>query len=333
MKLLSIVSHKGGAGKTCTAVVIAEELARRGFRVLIVDADRQRSAGLLLGIEGPTGAVQMTQNPRLRYFCSASMPLREIPEKAEELRGLFDVAVADTPSLDDPLARIWLQQSDAALMVVPVDPMSLKTLDAAQSTVEAIHQLNPDIQILGMLPTMYDENQPASRNLMMELSARRPGMVLAPPIPLDAGLTHRASHDATGGQMHDLTRMAYSQISDRVARCLNLTDLYQPAEAPAQPGWKPEPAWKAQPAAAAAPAPAPVAAGTPTVGPVGAPFTLPDKPPVRRSKAKLMLALAAMIVLLAVVGVVVGMKFLPKPGAGKAAPKASVRVPAVSVRR
>src|SRR5438105_14981495 len=115
MKTLSIVSHKGGAGKTSSAVMLAEDLANRGLRVILVDADRQSGAGLLLGIEQPAGHVQQTRSPRLRYFSCAGLPLRELPTRAREFDGLFDVAVVDTPSLDDPLARGWLQVSSHVL--------------------------------------------------------------------------------------------------------------------------------------------------------------------------------------------------------------------------
>ena len=64
MKLIAVISHKGGAGKTTSAVQIAEELARRGQRTLFVDADRQQGAGLLLGIDAPAGCVQRTTAPR-----------------------------------------------------------------------------------------------------------------------------------------------------------------------------------------------------------------------------------------------------------------------------
>src|SRR6266542_5939541 len=102
MQILSIVSHKGGAAKTSSAVMLAEALAERGSRVVLIDADRQRGAGLLLGIEQPTANVQHTAHPRLRYLCASTLPLRDLAQKAEELRGLFDIGVVDTPSLDDP---------------------------------------------------------------------------------------------------------------------------------------------------------------------------------------------------------------------------------------
>src|SRR5688500_76055 len=128
MRVLAIVSHKGGAGKTSSSVMFAEEFARRGLRVVLVDADRQRGAGLLLGIERQTNTVMQTQNPRLRYLCSSGLPLRELPSRAAELDGLFDVAVVDTPSLDDPLARGWLQLCTDVLFVIPVELISMRTL-------------------------------------------------------------------------------------------------------------------------------------------------------------------------------------------------------------
>src|SRR2546421_8787720 len=105
MKTLSIISHKGGAGKTSSAVMLAEDLARRGLRVALVDADRHRGAGIMLGVEQGTGELQQTRDPRLRYLCSSALPLRELAAKAEEMATQVDVTVVDTPSLDDPLAK------------------------------------------------------------------------------------------------------------------------------------------------------------------------------------------------------------------------------------
>src|SRR5260370_8703678 len=71
MKLIAVISHKGGAGKTTSAVQIAEELARRGQRTLLVDADRQQGAGPLRGIDAPAGCLQRTTLPHLDYLGSA----------------------------------------------------------------------------------------------------------------------------------------------------------------------------------------------------------------------------------------------------------------------
>jgi len=119
MKLIAVISHKGGAGKTTSAVQLAEELARRGQRTLLVDADRQQGAGLLLGIDAPAGCVQRTMMGDLSYLGSARLTDLEIADCYASVAGRFDVGVVDTPSLDDPLARGWLQLCSDVLFVSP----------------------------------------------------------------------------------------------------------------------------------------------------------------------------------------------------------------------
>ena len=222
MKTLSIISHKGGAGKTSSSVMLAEDLARRGLRVVLIDADRQRGAGLLLGIDQPSGLVQQTRNPKLRYFCSSVIPLREIAGKAEELKGSFDVGVVDTPSLDDPLAKTWIQLSTDVLMVLPVEPVSLKTLESADTVVDHLLRLNDDIRVAGVLPTLFDESDSTQRSLLLELRARRPDGLL-PAIPLDSGLIHRAEQRAEKRtEANDNTRAAYAVVGDMLVQTLGL---------------------------------------------------------------------------------------------------------------
>ena len=219
MKALAIVSHKGGAGKTSSAVMLAEEFSRRGLRVVLVDADRQGGAGLLLGLEQATGTVQQTRNPRLRYLCSSTLPLRELPARARELQGLFDLAVIDTPSLDDPLARGWLQLCTDVLFVIPVEPISIRTLQSADTAIAAIHRLNPEVRVVGTLPTLFDEQDPAQRTLMMELMSRCTNGLLSPAIPLDPGLAHRAEQRLDRRtEASEACRKAYDAVAGDLAR-------------------------------------------------------------------------------------------------------------------
>lgn len=214
MKSLAIISHKGGAGKTCSAVMLAEECARRGARTVLVDADRQRGAGLMLGIDQPNGSVQQTRNPKLRYLCSSGIPLREVPTRASDLLGLFDVAVIDTPSLDDPLARAWLKYATHVLMVIPVEPISVRTLDGAEAALEQVARLNGAIQRVGTLPTIFDEADSTQRSLLSELASRLGDDLLQPPIPTDLGLTHRAEQkEERRTEASEITRHAYQTIA------------------------------------------------------------------------------------------------------------------------
>lgn len=289
MRVLAIVSHKGGAGKTSSSVMFAEEFARRGLRVVLVDADRQRGAGLLLGIEQQTNTVMQTQNPRLRYLCSSGLPLRELPARAAELDGLFDLAVVDTPSLDDPLARGWLQLCTDVLFVIPVEPISMRTLRGAESALEAVHRLNPAARELGTLPTLFDESDPDQRTLMMELVAQCPNGLLSPPIPYDAGLAHRAEQrEDRKTEPSAACTKAYEEIAGTLALELGFDQAAQAAPV-ARSGWSPK-------AAAAAPA---RTAGERQSDEISVPGL---KPPVtiplpRAKRPSWQLALAAVLVL------------------------------------
>ncbi|MGV3724059.1 MAG: ParA family protein [Actinomycetota bacterium] len=261
MRTVAVISHKGGAGKTSSAVMLAEDMAARGMRVVLIDADRQRGAGLLLGLEQPGQTVQQTQHPRLRYYCCSGVPLRELPAKAAELAGLFDLAVVDTPSLDDPLARAWMQLSTAAVMLIPIEPVSLKTLEGAESALEAAKRLNPGIQLLGILPTMFDASDTNQRTLMLELRARSPDTVLSEAIPFDRELAQRAAQSpARVATPADATRAAYHNAAGHILDALEKERAYEPepvAERPRAPAARG--AGVGSPAAAAVTAPVPAA--------------------------------------------------------------------------
>src|SRR5438067_680073 len=238
MKLIAVISHKGGAGKTTSAVQIAEELARRGQRTLLVDADRQQGAGLLLGIDAPAGCVQRTVVPNLDYLGSARLTDLEIADCYAGFANRFDVGVVDTPSLDDPLARGWLREASAALMVLQVDPLTVKTLPSALNTLEVVRAFKPSIQILGLLPTMFDASEEAHGKLLAELLSRRPDAVFTPVVPADPGLMHRANA-AECPPVGDAARQAYQCAVDRILRSLAVSteSVALPHAAPQRPSW------------------------------------------------------------------------------------------------
>jgi chromosome partitioning protein len=302
MRTVAVISHKGGAGKTSSSVMLAEDLAARGQRVVLIDADRQRGAGLLLGLDQPNQSVQQTQHSRLRYFCCAGVPLRELPAKSEELSGLFDVAVVDTPSLDDPLARAWIQLSTAALMLIPVEPVSLKTLEGAESALEGAKRLNPSIQLLGVLPTMFNAEDSNQRTLLLELKARSPDTVLSEPIPHDLELAQRAAQaPSKKAQPAEATRRAYHLAADHILRVLDETAEYEPAAAHAveQPP-------VAQPASEARAKPTPTPEPAPT-GPAPTLIRLPPAPAAKPTRSLSPVVIVAAVLVLALLALGISM--------------------------
>lgn len=223
MKLLAIISHKGGSGKTSSAVMLAEEFARLGLKVLLVDADRQRGSGLLLGIDQPTGNVQSTRTPRLRYLCGTEFALQELPARVAELGDRFDLAVVDTPSLDDRLAKSWLQLSTGALLVLPVEPLSVWTLAGAEGELAELRSQNPELKLLGILPTMYDDAHERQAQILRELTEARPGQVLSPAVHWDANLAQRgAQRDHRTAVPSERTCAAYRAIGESLLRGMSV---------------------------------------------------------------------------------------------------------------
>lgn len=185
---------------------------------------------------------------------------------------MFDLSVVDTPSLDDPLAKAWLQMSSDVLVVLPVEPVSIRTLEGADVAMEGIRRLNPEIEILGTLPTMFNEADATQRELMLELMSQRPEGLLSPPIPEDAGLAHRAQqkveHRTTAA---DATLLAYQAAADFLVRALELDSGAHAAPAAGR-GASGSKSSTARAAPAAAPAkPKAAAAYTRRQAPAGAP--------------------------------------------------------------
>jgi hypothetical protein len=168
----------------------------------------------------------------------------------------FDVGVVDTPSLDDALARTWLREAAAALMVLQVDPLTVKTLPGALNTLELVRAFKPSIQILGLLPTMFDEREEAHGRLLAELLSRRPEAVFTPVVPADPGLMHRANVEDCP-PIGEAARQAYQCAVDRILRALASAapSVSMPRAAPAAQRFAQE-----APPAPAAPARAPAGA-------------------------------------------------------------------------
>jgi cellulose biosynthesis protein BcsQ len=249
MKLLAVISHKGGVGKTTSAVLLAEELAAQGYRTLLVDADRQQGAGLLLEVGTPTGEVQRTRNAGLDYLGSARLTDAQVAQRAAAVVDRYDMGIVDTPSLDDSMARAWLQQATAALMILQVEPLTVKTFPNALATLEGVRRLNPLIELVGLLPTMFDPTQETHRTCLTELLTRRPESVFTPVVPVDAGLMHRAA-GAGAPEIMLPARQAYQCAADRITRILHPTRSSH----------------------------APVGAGAPGVGAHAAPMSNPPPP-------------------------------------------------------
>ena len=161
-KAVLVTSSSLDEGKTTVAVNLAEQLARDGARVLLVDIDlhTQRDAALL-GVEGSTGLVELLDNTAPRKedcivwleesgigFWGGSVPAKHpaetlgdkrLPPIFEQLKKNWDYIVLDAPPSgmfqDAALIAEWV---DAALLVVRFDWVSSRTVQEALTMLEGV---------------------------------------------------------------------------------------------------------------------------------------------------------------------------------------------------
>lgn len=242
--VLAIVQHKGGSGKTTTAVNLAGALAELGGRVLLVDADAQGTATRWAGA-APSGALAAAALEGAE-LAPGIVPTRWAGvDVAPASEGLDDAALAGRPLalgalraalaalpprwawvvIDTPptAGRVGLAAILAASWaVVPVET-SAPALAGVPSVVAALEDagriMPPAARLAGILPTRYDARTIAGRLALEALQSAHGSAVMAATIR--ETVRHREAaalgltileHDPTGAGAADYRAAALELI-------------------------------------------------------------------------------------------------------------------------
>lgn len=174
--ILSIVSQKGGVGKTTTAVMLAAGLAFKKKKVLLVDLDAQCNLSLAVGaLENPltikdilTGAANIQEAIMETGQYKTIAGSRELaawePDKADAIKAAlkplndqYDFIILDTPPHLSLITINALTASDVAIITAQADIFSLQSLGQLTDTINAVKTAtNQNLKILGLLINRYN---------------------------------------------------------------------------------------------------------------------------------------------------------------------------------
>lgn len=201
-RITAIANQKGGVGKTTSTVNLAYALTRSDARVLAVDVDPQSSLSISLGLEPRTIRELEEAQRTLYYSLVKGVPLRDlilsrnpdiIPSsirlanaEAEllspygaatalrgclaPLRGRYDHILLDCPPTLSLLTVNALSAADEVLIPVKTDYLSMMGIPLLLDTIENVRRhANPELAILGILPTMYNVRNIHDQEVLAEL--------------------------------------------------------------------------------------------------------------------------------------------------------------------
>jgi chromosome partitioning protein len=198
-RVISVSNQKGGVAKTTTAINLAASLALAEKRVLLVDMDPQANLTSGVGLKGrsapggtiydaltgngtnaesfviPTNIDNLSLIPADRHLTGAEIELVNLPDRERRLRdvlnflrGRYDFVFIDTPPSLGLLTLNALVAADAVLVPLNCEYFALEGIAELMATLDRVRtSLNPELQLEGVLLTMYDERT----NLGQQVSA------------------------------------------------------------------------------------------------------------------------------------------------------------------
>ncbi|KAB7726640.1 AAA family ATPase [Rudanella paleaurantiibacter] len=185
-RVVAVINHKGGAGKTTTTALLGSELARRGYRVLLIDLDPQGNLSQILGIEqpehqviqalltkAPLPVVKISENlslaPSDLKLADAEVQLHQImfgylrlKNKIRPLLTDFDYVLIDCPPSLGMLTTSAMNAAKSCLITLIPDTLATNVANSFLRLYRNVSEnTNFELVIDGIVFTMVKKNSAA----------------------------------------------------------------------------------------------------------------------------------------------------------------------------
>lgn len=226
LRIIAIANQKGGVGKTTTTINLATALCAIGQKTLILDIDPQGNASTGLGVDHAqrhtttydvlvrqvplAKAIVKTKVPRLDIapaeadLAGAELELANVARRSHRLKdtladfrksGEYQYILIDCPPSLNVVTVNALTAADALLVPLQCEFFALEGLSQLLRTVDLVRSnLNPRLQIQGLVLTMYDPRNNLSKQVSEDVREHFGDTVYDTVIPRNVRVSEAPSH-------------------------------------------------------------------------------------------------------------------------------------------
>lgn len=222
--IIAVTNQKGGVGKTTSSINIAFYLAKAGKKTLLVDFDPQGNATSGLGIDKseldatmadvvtgqkklaevivPTEFKNLSVAPTMPTLANTEVEIAQAEHRfsrlkyaIESLNTDYEYILIDCPPSLSLLTVNALIAAKYVLLPVQAEFYALEGLGQLLETMKLVRKnLNPTLDLIGVLPTMVDSRTSLSNQVLSEIAKHFPAKVFKTTIPRNVRLAEAPSH-------------------------------------------------------------------------------------------------------------------------------------------